>query len=101
MTTTYEQVRRLVQVLLANEKNITTDVIAEYIARAAKLVPGGEPFDATMLAKELEAAFNVWIPAEVALDSNEDHVPWLSERRLTIKWSFWNRYRRLLEEEKK
>ena len=101
MTTSYEQVRRLVQVLLANEKNITTAVIGENIARAAKLVPPGEPFDAAVLAKELEAAFNVWIPGESTLDNNEDHVPWLPERRLSLKWSFWNRYRRLLEEEKK
>lgn len=101
MTTTYEQVRRLVQVLLANEKNITTDVIAEHIERAAKLVPSAEAFDAEALTRELEAAFNVWIPAEAALDADEDHVPWLAERRLSIKWSFWNRYRRLLEEEKK
>jgi hypothetical protein len=101
MTTSYEQVRRLVQVLLANEKNITTAVIAENIAKAAKLVAGGESLDVAMLAKELEAAFNVWIPAEATLDSEEDHVPWLPERRLSIKWSFWNRYRRLLEEEKR
>jgi hypothetical protein len=100
-TTTYEQVRRLVQVLLQNEKNITTDVIAENIERASKLVAGGEPFDAAALSRELEAAFNVWIPTEATLDGNEDHVPWLPERRLSIKWSFWNRYRRFLEEEKR
>ena len=101
MTTSYEQVRRLVQILLANEKNITTAVIAENIAKAAKLLAGGELLDVAMLTKELEAAFNVWIPAEATLDSEEDHLPWFPERRLSIKWSFWNRYRRLLEEEKR
>lgn len=101
MTTNYEQVRRLVQVLLANEKNITASSIAECIARASQLVPSSEALDVAALSRELETAFNVWMPSEATLDSDEDHLPWLPERRLSLKWPFWNRYLRLLQEEKK
>jgi hypothetical protein len=34
------------------------------------------------------------------LEDQQDHIPWLPDRKAEINWDFWDRYRRYLEEEK-
>ncbi|BAZ27267.1 endonuclease [Kalymmatonema gypsitolerans NIES-4073] len=53
-----------------------------------------------MLVRDLESLFNIWIGKGTILDNQENHIPWLPDRRSEISWDFWNRYRRYLEEEK-
>jgi Z1 domain len=101
MIPAHEQVRQMVRTLLRNESQITTAIIAEKVTLVSQIVPGAAGIDSAALVKELETAFSVWMASDAALDNNEDHIPWLPEKRLAIKWRFWNRYHRFLEEEKK
>jgi hypothetical protein len=50
------------------------------------------------LVRDVESLCNVWVGASSSLDDRKDHVEWLSERRASINWRFWERYRRFLED---
>jgi hypothetical protein len=95
----YEQARQLVQVLLKGVDNVTPELIREKVSAVLKLVPPAG-VDREELVRDLEARFNVWIGPATILDSFQDHIPWLPARRAEIKWRFWARYERYLEEEK-
>lgn len=99
MTTPFEQARTISQTLLkAHTPPFPQDLIRQQVMTAAPLVKLGAE-DAERLIKELEATFNVWIGVQGALDDDDDHIPWLSHRRAEIKWRYWTRFQRLLEEE--
>jgi hypothetical protein len=49
--------------------------------------------DRELLIAELEQIFTVWSNDPTTLGSDDDHVPWLAQRRADIDWRFWNRYR--------
>jgi hypothetical protein len=49
--------------------------------------------DRELLIAELEQIFTVWSNDPTALGSDDDHVPWLTQKRPDIEWRFWDRYR--------
>lgn len=55
--------------------------------------------DAEELVRTMQAEFNVFQADSVSLDDAAGHVEWLSERRASIRWRFWERYLRYLQEE--
>ncbi len=55
--------------------------------------------DAEELVRIMQAEFNVFQADPVSLDDSTGHVEWLSERRASIRWYFWERYLRYLQEE--
>ena len=88
-------------VLKNNTAPTTTDV-----RNAATLVVGlmkgmGITIDADELVKHIEAAINVHVgESTILVNRNDDHQAWLPARRGEIKWSFWNRYRWYLENQR-
>ena len=57
--------------------------------------------DIDSLVRELEANLNVVVgSASTLTDDSSDHVPWLADRRSSIKWAFTRRYQRFLKERK-
>ncbi|NQD88851.1 endonuclease [Paenarthrobacter sp. CM16] len=51
------------------------------------------------IARDIETQFNVYVTGGAALTNNEGHVAWLDERRSSIEWKFWDRYRRYMIED--
>jgi Z1 domain len=99
MTTPYEQARTITQALLKGDTPpFTTDLIRQRAMTASTLLKL-EPGQIDTLVKELEASFNVWIGVQNILDGDDDHKGWLGGRRGEIKWRYWDRFQRLLEEE--
>ena len=103
MTTPYEQVRQVAQVLLKSApRPIPEGCIREHVERASKLVALGEE-ECGRLVKELETIFNVTIGVGAILDDPTGHEQWLETRHAEIEaatgWKYWKRYSRLLEEE--
>ena len=49
--------------------------------------------DRELLIAELEQIFTVWSNDPTTLGSDDDHVPWLTQKRADIDWRFWDRYR--------
>jgi hypothetical protein len=99
MTTPYEQARTITQALLKGDSPpFTADLIRQQAMTANTLLKL-EPGLVEKLVKELESSFNVWIGVQNILDGDDDHQGWLGGRRSEIKWRYWDRFQRLLEEE--
>ncbi|MFW9257658.1 Z1 domain-containing protein [Nostoc sp. CALU 546] len=100
----YDQARQMAQVLLKSEQRPTREIIQKKVGLAMSTLRISESrdiqIDEDKLVRELETIFNIWIGTATILDNQEDHIPWLPDRRSKISWYFWNRYVRYLEEEK-
>ncbi|MBR8834021.1 MAG: hypothetical protein DSM106950_08260 [Stigonema ocellatum SAG 48.90 = DSM 106950] len=101
----YDMARQLVQVMLKVEPTPTQEIIQEKVKAVVTMLAnqrnGAVDVDEDKLVRELESLFNISMGIGTILDDRqEDHIPWLPDRRSEISWDFWNRYRRYLEEEK-
>lgn len=99
----YETARQIAQVLLKPEQSPTLALIREKVAMVSTMLHSqgtADDLDEDRLVRELESLYTVWIGQGTILDDQQDHIPWLPERRAEINWDFWNRYRRYLEEDK-
>ena len=100
MTTPYEQARTITHALLKGDTPpFTADLIRQRVLTANTIIKL-DPEQIDRLVQELEASFNVWIGVQNVLDGDDDnHKGWLGGRRAEIKWRYWDRFQRLLEEE--
>ena len=74
---------------------------AEIAVQAMRAQAPDLDVDIDSLVRELEANLNVVVgSASTLTDDSSDHVPWLADRRSSIKWAFTRRYQRLLKERK-
>jgi hypothetical protein len=99
----YETARNMVQLLLKGEQTPTPELIREKVQTVLIMLRSqgmAEEVDAESLIRELETLYVIWIGQGTILEEQQDHIPWLPERRAEVNWDFWNRYRRYLEEEK-
>jgi hypothetical protein len=98
----YEQAKQLVLVMLKGIPAPTPDQIKGTVVRVCEMLKGGGELDFSegKLFTEIETLVDVWIGTGTTLDDATDHEPWLPDKRATIKWDFWRRYERFLEEEK-
>lgn len=54
--------------------------------------------DVEELCRYFERVSNIFVPESKSLDdSGDSHIPWLSSKRASIKWNFWERYEAFLE----
>jgi hypothetical protein len=96
----YDQARQLVQILLKGVPDPTLDRIREAVDKVLPiLMAQGADINREALIRELEASFNVWVSSASVLHDPKGHEAWLPARRSQIKWRFWKRYERYLEEE--
>jgi len=98
----YDKVRQLVMVMLKGERKINSEIIHEKVKKIRDMISGENlhSIDWETLVRDIESRCNVWIGAGTVLEYQEDHIPWLPDRRSQIQWKFWKRYERYLEEEK-
>lgn len=88
--------------LLRGQKTlITAEVVREAVALfsdgPAKKMPGDfTDAVAEEIARDIETQFNVYVIGGGQLTNTQGHVPWLDERRDSIEWKFWDRYRRYM-----
>lgn len=86
------------QLTLAAERDATAqplkrEQIASHVNQVLAIRMFGSAVDRESLIKTLEELFTVWSNDPSALGNDDDHLPWLLERRADIEWSFWNRYK--------
>lgn len=94
--------KRMALMFLKSREDVTRDAVIEAVDVMINVQPEVDRpgIDRDRLIREVEAACDVWVDAPTALEGDEDHVEWLADRSAGIEWSFWNRYRTWLEEEK-
>jgi hypothetical protein len=99
----YETARNMVQQLLKGEQSPTPELIREKVKSIVAVLPQlgfSEVIDTELLIRELETLYSIWMAQGTILEDQQDHIPWLPDRKAEINWDFWDRYRRYLEEEK-
>ena len=106
MSTELDQLRQSVvgtlDSLAGSGAAITRELIAEWVHRFGPIMPiPVTSEDANGLIRELEATYNIYVGNWASLENNENHVPWLQERRGAIEWKFWDRYQRFLRADEK
>jgi hypothetical protein len=98
---TYYQLAKSVAVSLLRGSTgpLTREAIAAKVAIALSLDPQWKAqVDDDSLTRDLETQFSVWIGRPHTLDDPTDHVAWLPQKRNTVAWPYWERYRELLKE---
>jgi hypothetical protein len=104
MTAESDHLRNAVNHALLILKNKPSPVSAD-VRAAAQLVVGlmgGMQISIELedLVRHIEGSVNVHVGEASVLDNKwDDHQAWLPERRGSIKWGFWARYRWYLENE--
>lgn len=98
----YEKAKQLVLVMLKGITAPTPEQIKSKVNGVCAMlrIEGELGFAEADLFSEIETLVNVWIGTGTTLDDTTDHEPWLPDKRAAIKWDFWRRYERFLEEEK-
>jgi hypothetical protein len=99
----YDTAHQFARTLLKGEQTVTPGTIREHVRRVIASLPGlgfSEAVDEDALVRDLESLYTIWMGQGAVLEDQQDHVPWLPDRRAAITWDFWNRYRQYLEEEK-
>lgn len=99
MDPAYQQAKTIAVTLLQGLKSstLTRELIAEQVDRALSLNPlWGSTLDRNNLIKDLETQFDVWIGQPQTLEDSSDHKPWLHQRRGSIEWRYWERYKQFL-----
>jgi hypothetical protein len=98
-TTHFETARQMAQIMLKAVSPITMEAIREQVQAVSRAIPALTLEEGELLIRQLEASCNVLMGRGLALD-DKTHQPWLDNKRAEIRWNFWRRYRRYLEEDK-
>lgn len=99
----YNTAKTTVMLMLKNEPKIDGEKIQQKIMIIKSIAMADSPdsiINWDRLSKEVESAYNTWIDQGKVLYDKKGHEKWLPDRKLQIKWRFWRRYARFLEEEK-
>ena len=89
--------------LLVN-KRVTPDGLAAKISKMHLLFADEYPeeqLDEEALLRQILFDYGVFEGTAKILEDNRDHKEWLADERASIKWNFWNRYKKYLEVDEK
>lgn len=102
MSNLYDEVKKHVVMSLRDKPMPQADQIKQHIAAVVQMqrqLGRTEEVDEGALFREILSQVNTW-QAEPSVLRDKKHTPWLPERKASIEWNFWKRYRQYLEEEK-
>lgn len=94
-TTIYDNVMKLLV-----QQRITPDGLATEIEKMQVMFAPyylNEELDQEELLRHVLFDYGVFEGKAKVLEDNRDHKEWLAEERSSIKWHFWNRYKKYLE----
>jgi len=91
-----EQAKNICIIILGTIKSPTVADINNSIDEALKIFPG-LTLQRELLYNSLTATFSVFSEDYKILDTDDGYVPWIKDRKASIKWNFWNRYTNYLK----
>ena len=80
---------------------VTLELIAERVDMTMAIPLFAGKVDRELLIKQIESLHIVFAGNYKILQDQSRFKPWLRNKKADIEWNFWNRYRDLLEREKK
>lgn len=97
--TIYDNVMKLLV-----QHRVTPDGLGAEISKMQMMFAAyypNEELDQEELLRQILFDFGVFEGSAKVLEDNGDHKEWLADERSSIKWNFWNRYKKYLEVEEK
>jgi hypothetical protein len=95
-----------VMMVVRQHNVVTSDIIKKSITPVVAMLTALYPdqiIDEERLYRDLLSVNNVYVANETELsakDEEDNHKVWLPDRKSSIEWGFWNRYRHYLEDVK-
>ncbi|KQS32740.1 Z1 domain-containing protein [Dyadobacter sp. Leaf189] len=102
MISLYEEVKKHVIISLRDKHGASTEQIKQHITAVLQMqrsLGRNDEVNEDGLFRDIQAHVNTW-QAEASVLRDPKHIRWVTDRKLTIQWDFWKRYRQYLEEEK-
>ncbi len=94
-----QQAIRTIRTLLPNSGSVTPEQIEDAISIALS-IPYYSNLERSILLREIQSIYNIRIDDFRVLESSERRMPWINNKKSSINWDFWNRYRDYLSVEK-
>lgn len=94
-----QQAIRTIRTLLPNSGSVTPEQIENAI-NIALSIPQYKDLDREKLTREIQSIYNIRIDHFRVLECSERRIPWINNKKSSISWDFWNRYRDYLSVEK-
>ena len=94
-----QQAIRTVRTLLPLTRSVTIQEIEDAVS-AALAIPIYSSVDRENLVREIQSIYNIRMDNFRVIESDERRMPWIKEKKSSITWNFWNRYRDYLQIEK-
>lgn len=90
---------RVIRILLGSVTSVTYTEIEEKIKQVLSM-PDFKGIDQQQLFREITFLYAIRNEDFRIISDEERRLPWLDNKRTGITWSFWNRYRSYLEDQK-
>ena len=94
-----QQAIRIIRILLPSNGSVTPDQIADAV-NTALAIPQYANIDREVLIREVQSIYNIRLDDFRVIEASERRRPWINEKKGSIIWNFWNRYREYLTDEK-
>jgi hypothetical protein len=93
------QAIRTIRTLLPSTGSVSVEQI-ENAVNVALSIPQYMNIDKESVIREIQSIYNIRIDDFRVIEASERRLPWINEKKGSIKWNFWNRYRDYLSVEK-
>jgi hypothetical protein len=90
---------RTIRTLLPSSGSVTQEEI-ENAVNMVLAMPVYKEIDKGILTRETQSVYNIRMDEFRIIESHERRKPWLIDKKSSVHWNFWNRYRDYLQIEK-
>lgn len=94
-----QQAIRAIRILLPASSSVTPQQIEDAVTQIL-FVPSFSAIDKATLIREVQSIYNIRMDEFRIIEKEESRLPWINDRKASIEWNFWNRYRDYLQDEK-
>lgn len=94
-----QQAIRAIRIFLPASTSVTPEQIEDAVTQMLH-VPNFAAIDKATLIREVQAIYNIRMDEFRIIEKEESRLPWINDKKTSIEWNFWNRYRDYLQDEK-
>ena len=94
-----QQAIRAIRILLPTTSSVTPQQIEDAVIQIL-FVPSFAAIDKATLIREVQAIYNIRMDEFRIIEKEDSRLPWIKDKKASIDWKFWNRYRDYLQDEK-
>ena len=94
-----QQAIRAIRIFLPASTSVTPQQIEDAVNQMLH-VPNFAAIDKATLIREVQAIYNIRMDEFRIIEKGESRLPWINDKKTSIEWNFWNRYRDYLQDEK-